>query len=325
MERNMFDKIFITDEINKTKKLNKHKLKQTFGDRLRKLRKTKNLTQEDFIKELNLDVKRRETITNWESSSNTGEIPDIYTLIKICNFFSCDMEYLFGEIEEQTKDVADIAEFTGLNEASINDLHYLSNIKRIYVQSTVNEEYMDWVNKIKKKGNPRVLDSFENIEIENNLYFNPDNITEDIRQLVFENIEIDFINCIISYIFSMSEELLKCTWREWCKRICTYDEHYNDIIKPILSKKSMYRMQELEAILYILPYNEDADERERDLTEKRLKEYIESFDDEKDGYIKYNLSRNIVDIIERFAKGQVDKYIEKYNFKAKHSNEKNNF
>ena len=68
-----------------------------FGDRLRKLRKNTNLTQEELGKMLGV---AKNTISYWESGDSQ---PSVETIIEIADIFKVSTDYLFG-IENLSKE-----------------------------------------------------------------------------------------------------------------------------------------------------------------------------------------------------------------------------
>jgi len=65
----------------------------TFSDRLKELRKEKNLTQEDLAKILEIS---RSTIAGYETERKE---PDYETLKKIADFFNVSIDYLLGRTD----------------------------------------------------------------------------------------------------------------------------------------------------------------------------------------------------------------------------------
>lgn len=61
-----------------------------FGERLKKIRASKNVSVSDLAKELN---KAESTVRMWETGKNK---PDIDTLVNIANYFDCTTDYLLG-------------------------------------------------------------------------------------------------------------------------------------------------------------------------------------------------------------------------------------
>lgn len=69
----------------------------TFGEKLKKLRLSKGYTQKDLADKLNVTF---QTISKWENNTNE---PDFTTLKEISKIFSCSIEYLFSDDEEENK------------------------------------------------------------------------------------------------------------------------------------------------------------------------------------------------------------------------------
>lgn len=84
-----------------------------FGNILKNLRKEYNISQQQFANEFNVSL---DAVKNWEQHYN---IPEMDCLIKLCNYFNCDLDYLFGRITQKTHDNNFIYEKVGLNEQSI--------------------------------------------------------------------------------------------------------------------------------------------------------------------------------------------------------------
>ena len=66
-----------------------------FSERLKELRKEKNLTQSQLSKELNVSLG---AIGNWETGNRT---PDVNTLSFIANYFGVTVDYLVGKTEQK--------------------------------------------------------------------------------------------------------------------------------------------------------------------------------------------------------------------------------
>lgn len=66
----------------------------TFSNKLQKLRKDSNLSQEQLASKLRVS---RQAISKWE----LGTLPDINNLVKISNFFDCSLDYL---MDDENKD-----------------------------------------------------------------------------------------------------------------------------------------------------------------------------------------------------------------------------
>lgn len=70
----------------------------TLGQKLKKLRTEKGLTQKDLADQLHVTF---QTISKWESDINE---PDIATLKELAKFFCCSYNYLLSEEEEEPKE-----------------------------------------------------------------------------------------------------------------------------------------------------------------------------------------------------------------------------
>ena len=72
--------------------------KTIFSNTLFKLRKDKFPTVNDFLNSFATKteiVLSEQTYRNWEEGAT---IPDACTLLKLCEFLHCDLDYLFGRI-----------------------------------------------------------------------------------------------------------------------------------------------------------------------------------------------------------------------------------
>ena len=71
----------------------------TLGQKLKKLRTDKGLTQKDLADQLHVAF---QTISKWESDTNE---PDIATLKELAKFYGCSFDYLLSDNVEDTKEV----------------------------------------------------------------------------------------------------------------------------------------------------------------------------------------------------------------------------
>ena len=78
----------------------------TFGQKLKKLRTEKNLTQKDLADQLHVTF---QTVSKWESDINE---PDFSTLKEIAKLLNCSIEYLFSEDEQPVEEQKEEAEET---------------------------------------------------------------------------------------------------------------------------------------------------------------------------------------------------------------------
>ncbi len=80
--------------------------------------------KEDFSKEYNIDLKKFDTRANeWLCGRNLASFD---SLLKLCTFFDCDIEYLITKQEHFKKDTADVSIVTGLNYTTIAEITNLS-------------------------------------------------------------------------------------------------------------------------------------------------------------------------------------------------------
>ncbi len=70
----------------------------TLGQKLKKLRTEKGLTQKDLADQLSVTF---QTVSKWESDTNE---PDIATLKELAKFYDCSFNYLLSDEEEEPKE-----------------------------------------------------------------------------------------------------------------------------------------------------------------------------------------------------------------------------
>ena len=98
----------------------------TVGDNIRKLRDERNLSQEELADMLGL--KTYKTVGEWERAITS---PNFDKIMKMCEIFDCDADYLLGRIDCRTHDALFIREQTGLSEAAIDKLKAMNRRNRI--------------------------------------------------------------------------------------------------------------------------------------------------------------------------------------------------
>ena len=168
-----------------------------FKEKLKKLRKEQNLTQEQLAEKLNVS---RQAITKWETSDGT---PDIENLKQISNFFNISIDEL---IKEENLDLKSNKKYTyteefeidhskhyDINICQIEELNITSNSEekvKINISSDTNENIKD-ILKIKFDNLYNKLD----IDIIKNKKSNVDNndfkITIYLPQKYIDDIEIN--------------------------------------------------------------------------------------------------------------------------------------
>lgn len=168
-----------------------------FKEKLKKLRKTQNLTQEQLAEKLNVS---RQAITKWETSDGT---PDIENLKQISNFFNISIDELIKEENLELKSnkkytyteefEIDHSKHYDINICQIKELNITSNSEekvKINISSDTNENIKD-ILKIKFDNLYNKLD----IDIIKNKKSNVDNndfkITIYLPQKYIDDIEIN--------------------------------------------------------------------------------------------------------------------------------------
>ena len=106
----------------------------TFGNRLKSLRKTKNLTQEELAKLLNV---AKGTVSNWE---NENRFPDKDMLNKIADTFKVSMDYLLGRTNEEKLTIAT----PNITKKDIKDHNtFMEDAKALFMNDDVAEEDLE--------------------------------------------------------------------------------------------------------------------------------------------------------------------------------------
>lgn len=77
---------------------------------LRCERRSKKITQVQVAEGIHIDSRTSRTaVTNWENTNNQT-LPDLGTLVDLCNFFEADMDYILGRSSFPSKDINTIAD-----------------------------------------------------------------------------------------------------------------------------------------------------------------------------------------------------------------------
>ncbi|MCL2337752.1 MAG: helix-turn-helix domain-containing protein [Firmicutes bacterium] len=87
--------------------------------RIKHERKAMGLTQEKLAELLNAD---RNTVGAWEGKTKQSRSPELKVMLKMCELFDCEIDYLLGAIDYKTREVTDIQKVTGLTPAAIKIL-----------------------------------------------------------------------------------------------------------------------------------------------------------------------------------------------------------
>ena len=96
----------------------------SFSKGLKRARKGKNWTQSDLAEKMDVSL---ETVRNWEQGRNP---PSGDKLLKLCDLFDCDMDYLFYRIDCKTHDIKFIHEQTGLSMEAIEKIESFQKEER---------------------------------------------------------------------------------------------------------------------------------------------------------------------------------------------------
>ena len=83
----------------------------TLGQKIKKLRNDKNLTQKDLADQVHVTF---QTVSKWEKDENE---PDVATLRELSKLFGCSMDFLLSEEEKETAEEAQ-PEVTPVEQAS---------------------------------------------------------------------------------------------------------------------------------------------------------------------------------------------------------------
>lgn len=98
------------------------------GNKIKELRKIKNITQADLASALDVSI---DTIKNWEQGYNYPTIDKLYNL---ANFFNCNYDFLFGNQQQPVKNIEDISKHTGISYNSVQKLIQLQKSENPIVE-----------------------------------------------------------------------------------------------------------------------------------------------------------------------------------------------
>lgn len=114
--------------------------KMNFETKLRNLIKSKYAKNTDFYKDFfdktNVDIEKK--CKQWLAGNN---FPTIESAIKICDFFGCDLEYLFTEQNEFSRNVSDLALELGLDYDTIKAIQSLSLEEKHIIDAMFNTRF----------------------------------------------------------------------------------------------------------------------------------------------------------------------------------------
>lgn len=110
-----------------------------FSSRLRSLIEENHISKQKLADEIGVS---RQAISQYCDGST---VPNADKLLKIAEYFNVSLDFLVGKTEAKTdnKDVQFICDYTGLNESSVDILHYFVHILSKYPEdlALTNEQY----------------------------------------------------------------------------------------------------------------------------------------------------------------------------------------
>lgn len=111
-------------ESDSDKKSYKEKLKEG----LKKARTDAGLSQTELVKMLDeKGIKTSiKTVRNWEQNVKDETLPHLNTLLKLAEFYDCDLDHLIKRIDCKTHDLQFIHDQTGLSEGAIKKLQKIA-------------------------------------------------------------------------------------------------------------------------------------------------------------------------------------------------------
>lgn len=179
--------------------------------RLKELRRSKKLTQAKFAEMINRGTgTSRTAVTTWENVNNET-LPDIQTLMDICNVFDCDFEYLFGKSDIKSQDHQTISNVLHISEESINTLKDNSGYGQL-VNSLINNEIFG---EISRRAHQLALNKVLN-----------DVITTSFSQ----NFENKLKNLFNDYYYSVfPSDMSQENFCEYIKGSIPYSENFNPL------------------------------------------------------------------------------------------------
>ena len=110
------------------------------SERIRELREAKGLTQDELAEALG--YQNRQTVTKWE----TGTLPTMDALKKLCVFFNISSEYILGLTRYSHVENEQISELTGLSDESIEVLREINKRRKAFPSSVLEKGTLDFIN-----------------------------------------------------------------------------------------------------------------------------------------------------------------------------------
>lgn len=109
----------------------------SFAKGFKRVRKETGYTQQTFSDVFTIDGNKIsiETVRNWEQGKT---FPEVSTILELCKFFKCDIDYLFNGIDCRKIDNQYISNLTALNEKSITALKEFQSLNMNLQISAIN-------------------------------------------------------------------------------------------------------------------------------------------------------------------------------------------
>ena len=130
--------------------MEEYNIRRTFGKRLKEIRVKRGYKrQQDFADAFKISLV---TTKNWEQGRRTPELVDF---TRLCDFLSCDLDYLFGRIDEVTHDLQFICDYTGLSSEAVEVLHLIAEQKKANLEddeiTQTSAKTLSFLNRVLKK------------------------------------------------------------------------------------------------------------------------------------------------------------------------------
>lgn len=170
--------------------------RNTFGKRIKKERNKKKMTQEVFAEHLGKRLGKEklsiETIRKWEQGRG---LPELDTLIQLCDILECDMDYLIGRITEPSHKVKDICKSIGFSEKAAIRLeektyNHVSDANKVISALLESEKFNEFLT-----------------DIENAYRFSRDLKTINPKSLTYENANSAYIWELLNGMHGGPEEI----------------------------------------------------------------------------------------------------------------------
>jgi len=105
------------------------KVPTALSKRIKELRESENLTQQDFAKEFKIS---KQTVSNYENNERT---PDVTLMLKISNHFNVSMDYLTGNSQYKTQKLKHIKEVTHIELSLIESIGKMPDVQKIFLHN----------------------------------------------------------------------------------------------------------------------------------------------------------------------------------------------